>query len=158
MYSFIISLQTCFPNLKAQLKDQNFVVDFDTGCHYDGLNVMVNLKPIMSGSQLVYASNTSISNHKVHAVLQCSVDQIEQCSSQIKKIKKSIKADITLTIAGGTETFYEVQVTFPDEKSNQSTAIIIGCVIGGVVLVIIGVIIFIVVRNKNPKVHLLDPV
>ncbi|CAL6002947.1 Hypothetical_protein [Hexamita inflata] len=158
MYSFILSLQTCFPNLKAQLIDEKFVVDFDAGCHYDGLNVMVNLKPIMSGSQLVYASNTPISNHKVHAVLQCSADQIEQCSSQIKKIKKSIKADITLTIAGGTETFYEVQVAFPGEKSNQSTAIIIGCVIGGVVLVIIGMITFIVIRNKKSTVPLLGPV
>ncbi|CAL6002923.1 Hypothetical_protein [Hexamita inflata] len=143
-----------------RVKKFQFKLDFSTTAT-SGTTIFLSLNPQMSGPQLIFAQNIVVdSRSKTSVIMSCDDQVLEaQCIEQLSNLKKNIKVDITFELSWSRLTIFDLRTSVDTFSNSSQIAIIVGCSVGGVVLIaLIAGIIYMKRRSQSHKHHLLSEV
>ncbi|CAL6019581.1 Hypothetical_protein [Hexamita inflata] len=135
---------------KLQLK-----FDFSTTA-FPGAELYVSINAQLD-SQLIFVQKVVVDTQTKTSVSMSCEDQIllAQCTEQLSGLKKNILVAITFDQSYYRHTVYKLKASVDTCSNSTQVAIIIGCSVGGVVLIALLVVLVIFLKRMNRSQPLL---
>ncbi|CAL6038764.1 Hypothetical_protein [Hexamita inflata] len=130
---------------KLQLK-----FDFSTTA-FPGAELYVSINAQLPDSQLIFVQKVVVDTSNKTSVSMSCDDQIllAQCSEQLSSLKKNILVAITFDQSYYRHTVYKLKASVDTYSNSTQVAIIVGCSVGGVVLIVLLVVLVGFMKRKN---------
>ncbi|CAL6002999.1 Hypothetical_protein [Hexamita inflata] len=130
---------------KLQLK-----FDFSTTA-FPGAELYVSINAQLPDSQLIFVQKVVVDTSTKTSISMSCDDQIllAQCSEQLSSLKKNILVAITFDQSYYRHTVYKLKASVDTYSNSSQVAIIVGCTVGGVVLIASLVVLVIFLKIKN---------
>ncbi|CAL5991026.1 Hypothetical_protein [Hexamita inflata] len=156
---------SCIIYLTSELNNGTFITSFSSTCHQSGTQFTVQLTPQLS-QPLTLQNTVFLDDHLSAKVQHTCADSLQSdCNKQLNNLKDGqilVNYLIQEPIYGAEQYSLYVNVRGGDKLSNTAEIIIIvGCVLGGVLVIVIGIFVVRYCMKKNKKQHaalVVDPV
>ncbi|CAL6086408.1 Hypothetical_protein [Hexamita inflata] len=132
---------------KLQLK-----FDFSTTA-FPGAELYVSINAQLPDSQLIFVQKVVVDTQTKTSVSMICEDQIllAQCTEQLSSLKKNILVAITFDQSYYRYTIYKLKASVDTCSNSTQVVIIIGCSVGGVVLIALLVVLVIFLKRRKNR-------
>ncbi|CAL5995307.1 Hypothetical_protein [Hexamita inflata] len=148
---FLCSIQVDEFNISnIRVEKMQLKFDFSTTA-FSGSALQVSINAKLPESQLIFVQKVVVDTSTKTSVSMNCDDQIllAQCAEQLSSLKKNILVGITFDQSYFVYTIHKLKASVDTYSNNTQVAIIIGCSVGGVVLVALIIVLAVFMKRKN---------
>ncbi|CAL6003043.1 Hypothetical_protein [Hexamita inflata] len=148
---FLCSIQVDEFNISnIRVEKHQLKFDFSTTA-FPGAELYVSINAQLPDSQLIFVQKVVVNTSTKTSVSMSCDDQIllAPCSEQLSSLKKNILVGITFDQSYFVYTVHKLKASVDTYSNSSQVAIIVGCTVGGVVLIASLVVLVIFLKIKN---------
>ncbi|CAL6003015.1 Hypothetical_protein [Hexamita inflata] len=149
---FLYSVQVCTKNVSVKIVKEQFMVSFNNLCPEFGNTVNVIIEADIPGYSNTFSKKITLdAKRSGSGTLNCNNAQWGMnCKESIRKIKKNFDADISFRGANQlADNYYDIVIDVDTKTADLNMGLIIGCSVGGVVIIVVAVVGFIIYKKKH---------